>query len=520
MDLVTAGIGVVLGLIVGATAAFLIARASQNASLNNARRTSESILREARKEAEAIKASIIAEGHERLTEREEKIEEELRERRQEIVALEKKLAKREEQLDKRSENVEVLEADLHRRLQEAQKCATQLETREKELHQLIEQQKQALENVAHMTEEQAREQLLSTLERQLQREQAIVIKRITEETRELANKKAREIVTTAIERIASEHVGEVTVSTVPIASDELKGRIIGREGRNIRAFEQITGINLIVDDTPEAVVLSGFDPVRREIARQTLEKLIQDGRIHPGRIEELYNKILQEMEETLKEEGSRAAFECGVHDLKPELIRLLGRLRFRYSYGQNVLYHSKETAHLTAIMAAELGCDVNIARRAGLLHDIGKAVDYEIDGPHALIGADIAKRNGESQAVCNAIAAHHNDVDKLTLEAVLVQAADALSAARPGVRRETMETYIKRLEQLEKLCESFSGVERCYAIQAGREVRVLVQPDKIDDAMAAKLARDIRTRIEDEMQYPGQIRVTVIREVRATEIAR
>lgn len=509
-----------IAFLIGAVFGVLGMRLIGSSAVKNAQRTAESIIREARKEGEAQKAALIAEGHERIQAREEKVEEELHERRQEVVAQEKKIARREEQLEKRIENTETLERDLQRRLKEIQQKQEQIAQREKELQALFTQQKAKLEAVAQMTQEQAREELLAALERELVREQAVLIKRITEETREQASKKAREVITTAIERIASEHVGEVTVTTVPITSDELKGRIIGREGRNIRAFEQITGINLIVDDTPEAVVLSGFDPVRREIARLTLERLIVDGRIHPARIEELFNKVSKEIDEQIREEGSRAAFDCGVHDLKPELVRLLGRLKYRFSYGQNVLYHSKEVSHLAAIMAAEIGADVTGARRAGLLHDIGKAVDYEIDGPHALIGAEIARRNGESAAVVHAIAAHHDDEEKQTIEAVLVQAADALSAARPGVRRETMETYIKRLQQLEDLCKGFSGVANSFAIQAGREVRVLVLPDQVDDAGAAKLARDISHRIEDELQYPGQIRVTVVREVRATEYAR
>jgi len=354
----------------------------------------------------------------------------------------------------------------------------------------------------------------------MQREQALIISRYAEETKEIAKRKAREILVSTIQRIASEEVQESTVSTVPLPSDDMKGRIIGREGRNIRAFESVTGINLIIDDTPEAVVLSGFDPIRREAARQTLERLLADGRIHPGRIEEIHHKVLKEMDETIKEAGETSALDAGVPNLNPDLIRLLGRMKYRTSYGQNVLAHSVEVAHISTMLANELGADPNVAKRAGLLHDIGKSIDWEMEGSHVTIGVQQLRRCKEKEEVIHAVEAHHGDVEPKSVEAVLVQIADAVSASRPGARRETLETYIKRLEQLEAIATSFKGVEKSFAISAGREVRIVVEPSKVDDIGAAKMARDISKRIEEELQYPGQIKVTVLREMRATEYAR
>jgi len=443
----------------------------------------------------------------------QEIEDEQKERRKEISAVENRLAQREESLDKRLESLDKREHQLA-------SLQGQVQKREQDLEQMIESERQRLEALAGMTAEQARDVLMSRIEEDVKRDAASFIRETETRAREEADKKARNIVGIAIQRVAADHTAESTVSVVAIPSDDMKGRIIGREGRNIRAFEQLTGINLIIDDTPEAVILSSFDPVRREIGRITLESLIQDGRIHPARIEEMFNKAEQAVAQQIQEAGEQAAFDADVHGLHAELVKVLGRLKYRTSYGQNVLKHSTEVAYLASVMAAELGVDVKLSKRAGLLHDIGKAIDHEVEGPHAVIGADLARRMNESVAIQHCIEAHHADVEPTTVEAVLVQAADAISAARPGARRETLESYIKRLEKLEAVAESHSGVEKCYAMQAGREVRVMVKPEQIDDSSAVVLARDIAKQIEDEMEYPGQIRVMVIRESRAVDYAK
>jgi ribonucrease Y len=377
-----------------------------------------------------------------------------------------------------------------------------------------------LERISGLSIEEAKEYLLRNIENEVKHEAAALIKEIEAKAKEEADRKAKDIIATAIQKCAADHVSEATVSVVPLPNDEMKGRIIGREGRNIRTLETLTGIDLIIDDTPEAVILSGFDPIRREVARITLEKLITDGRIHPARIEETVEKAKKEVENTIKQEGDNAAFEVGVHNLHPEVIKLLGKLRFRTSYGQNVLNHSLEVAHLSGIMAAELGIDITMAKRAGLLHDIGKAVDHEVEGSHVTIGADLAKKYKESNEVINAILSHHGDVEATSVISVLVQAADSISAARPGARRETLESYIKRLEKLEEIANSFPGVEKCFAIQAGREIRIMVKPEDVADSDIVMKAREITKKIENELEYPGQIKVTVLRETRAIEYAK
>ncbi|HNT35876.1 MAG TPA: ribonuclease Y, partial [bacterium] len=433
---------------------YLFRKYTTESKTESAEKLAARIVEEAEKEAQTKRREAVLEAKDHLFAEKTKFEQETREIRQELHGLEKKLSKREDNLDKRSEAIEKKEREIQSQSQKLKNDEDKFQEKQKELDQLVAKQITQLEKLANLSTEEAKQLLLSTLEQELVREQAVLIRRVTEETKEQAKKKAREIITTAIERCASDQVVESTVSSVSLPSDEMKGRIIGREGRNIRSFEAITGINLVIDDTPEAVVLSGYDPVRREIARRTLEKLIQDGRIHPGRIEELFNKTTKEVDEIIMEEGQQAAFDVGVHELHSEMIRFLGRLKFRSSYGQNVLQHSIEVARLAAIMASELGADFELSKRAGLLHDIGKSVDFEMEGTHAKIGADLAKRYNESYKIVHAIAAHHEDEEAHTIEAVLVAAADAISAARPGVRRETLETYVKRLEKLEEVAIS------------------------------------------------------------------
>lgn len=441
------------------------------------------------------------------------VERENREKRAEIQRLERRLTQKEEVLDRRLENQERKEKSLIAKEQEADRVR-------EELDKLVVEEREELQRVSGLSAEDAKALLLKMIEDETKHEAARLIRDIEAQAKEEADKRARDIVTLALQRCAVDQTSESTVSVVPLPGDEMKGRIIGREGRNIRAFETLTGVDLIIDDTPEAVVLSGFDPVRREIARVALSNLISDGRIHPGRIEETIIKSTAEVEAKIRESGERAIFETGCTAVDPEMVKLLGKLRFRTSFGQNVLNHSIEVAHLAGAMAAELGGNVALARRAGLLHDLGKAVDFEVEGPHAVISADLCRRYNEHPEVVHAVGAHHNDEDPHTMEAILVSVADAISAARPGARRETLETYVKRLQRLETIADSFSGVEKTYAVQAGREIRVMVKPNEIDDAAAAKLARDTAKKIEEEMEYPGQIKVTVIRETRAVDYAK
>lgn len=430
------------------------------------------------------------------------------------------LSKQEERIQRKEENLDRKLEGIERRERQIQSRERQIEQLQQEAEQLRGAQRSELERISSLTQEEARTIILQRVEQETREESARRIREIEKQVREEADKTARKVVSLAIQRCASDYVAEVTVSTVALPSEELKGRIIGREGRNIRAFEQYTGVDIIVDDTPEAVTLSCHDPVRREVARLSLIKLLKDGRIHPTRIEEVVNKTQQEVDQIMREEGERVAYEANVQGLHPDLIKLLGRLKYRTSYGQNVLQHSLECALLAAHMAAELGANINVAKTAALLHDIGKAVDHEVQGPHALIGADIARRLGRSPAIVHAIAAHHNDEEPQSVEAFLVQAVDAISGGRPGARRETLDLYIKRLEALETVATSFSGVQRAFAVQAGREVRVMVQPDQIDDLGSIHLARDVAKKIEESLQYPGQIKVTVIRETRSVDYAR
>ena len=483
------------------------------AAIGGAEQEAKRIISDAKKTAESKKREALVEAKEEIQKNRLEHEKEVRERRNDLNRQERRLQQKEENLDKKTEAIEAKEEKLAKRLKE-------LEAQKEETRKLKEKEIELLEKISGLTAEEAKEYLLKNIESEVRHEAAIMIKDIESQAKEEADTRAKNILGLAIQKCAADHVAETTVSVVPLPSDEMKGRIIGREGRNIRALETLTGIDLIIDDTPEAVILSGFDPVRREIARIALEKLIVDGRIHPARIEEMVERARKEVEAIIKQEGERATFETGVHGLHPEIIKLLGKLRYRTSYGQNVLKHSIEVSNLSGLIAGELGADVTIAKRAGLLHDIGKAVDHEIEGSHVTIGVDIAKKYHESKDVIHAIHAHHGDIEATTLIASIVQAADAVSAARPGARRENIENYIKRLEKLEEIANSFSGVEKSFAIQAGREVRIMVKPEDVNDDSTVLIARDIVKRIESELEYPGQIKVNVIRETRAVEYAK
>lgn len=474
---------------------------------------SKRIIEDANRDAETHKKELLLEAKEEIHRIRIDNEKENRERRTEIQKLERRLLNKEESIDRKSEALERKEDIIAKR-------SKNLDEKESIIDELYKKQVEELERLSGLTSEEAKQLLLNDIRKEITHESALMIKEMENKTREEAEKKAREIISCAIQKYAAEHVIESTVTVVVLPNDEMKGRIIGREGRNIRTLETLTGIDLIIDDTPEAVVLSGFDPIRREVARLALEKLIVDGRIHPARIEEMVEKAKKEVDNIIREEGEQAAFETEIHGLHSELIKLLGRLKYRTSYGQNVLKHSIEVAHLAGIMAAELGADVRIAKRAGLLHDIGKAVDHEVEGPHVDIGVNLARKYKESKEVLHAIAAHHGDVEAETVEAVLVQAADAISAARPGARRETLEAYIKRLEKLEEIANSFDGIEKSYAVQAGRELRIMVKPENIKDDQIVHTAREIVKKIESELDYPGQIKVNVIRETRAIEYAK
>ncbi|MDD4564327.1 MAG: ribonuclease Y [Eubacteriales bacterium] len=497
------------GLLVG----YIFRKTVGEKEIGSAEQKAKNIILDAENRSETIKKEITIEAKEEAHRMRSDVEREIRERRAEIQRSEKRLIQKEEAIDRKTENLEKKEEGIVKKEQA-------LIDKKSELDGYVNKQQEELERISGYTAEEAKGILLSNVEKEIRIEASIMIKDIESKAKEEAEKKAKEIITGAIQRCAADHVAESTVSVVPLPNDEMKGRIIGREGRNIRAIETLTGVDLIIDDTPEAVILSGFDPVRREIARIALEKLIVDGRIHPARIEEMVEKAEKEVNNTIKEEGEHATFEVGVHNLHPELIKLLGRLKYRTSYGQNVLKHSVEVSYLAGLMAGELGLDIKIAKRAGLLHDIGKAVDHEIEGTHVDIGIDLLRKYKESETVINGMAAHHGDYEPKSMESVLITAADALSAARPGARREALETYIKRLQKLEDIANTTTGVERSYAIQAGREIRIIAKPEEMNDEEIVFLAREISKKIESELEYPGQIKVNVIRETRAIEYAK
>ncbi|MBQ1208362.1 MAG: ribonuclease Y [Lachnospiraceae bacterium] len=483
------------------------------AKIGKAEEKSREIIDEALKVAETKKREALLEAKEESIKTKNELEKETRERRAELQRYERRVLNKEENVEKKSEALEKKEASLASK-------EDSLNKKHKEVEALYAKEIQELEKISGYTSEQAKEYLLKTVEDDVKHDTAKMIKEMETRAKEEAGKKAKEYIVTAIQKCAADHVAEATISVVQLPNDEMKGRIIGREGRNIRTLETMTGVDLIIDDTPEAVILSGFDPIRREVARIALEKLILDGRIHPARIEEMVEKAQREVEMVIREEGESALLEVGVHGIHPELVRLLGRMRFRTSYGQNALKHSIEVAHLSGLLAAEIGADVRIAKRAGLLHDIGKSVDHEVEGSHIQIGVDLCRKHKESAIVINAVESHHGDVEPQSLVACIVQAADAISAARPGARRETIETYTNRLKQLEEITNSFKGVDKSFAIQAGREVRIMVVPEQINDDAMVLLARDISKRIENELEYPGQIKVNVIRESRVTDYAK
>lgn len=506
--------------IVFAYIGYLSRRIIAEKKVKDAETKAKEILEEAKKIALERRREVELEIKDQLLRMRQDFEQQTKDRRQELFELEKRLGLKEENLDRRVALLEKKEKELEAKSESIKRYEENIKAKEIQLTNLIAEEKMRLEKISSLSPEEAKQILLTRMSEELNNEKAVLIKRTEEEIREIADKKSKEIISLAIQRCAAEHTVESTISVVNLPNDEMKGRVIGREGRNIRALEMATGVDVIIDDTPEAVTLSAFDTVRREIARLALERLIADGRIHPGRIEEIVDKIKKEMDEKIKEEGEKTLFEVGISGIHPELVKLIGRLKYRTGFGQNALQHSKEVAFLFGMVASELGLDYRLARRIGLLHDIGKSVDHQVEGTHARIGADLARKYGESAEVIHAIEAHHEEQEPKSLYAVLAVACDAISAARPGARRETLETYIKRLEKLESIANLFKGVEKSYAIQAGREIRVIVQPEKITDADAVNLARDIRKKIEEGMEYPGQVKVTVIRETRAIEYAK
>ena len=506
-------IGILIGLVIGFLLGIFYRKKVAEKEISSAEEEAKRIINESIKSAESKKREALVEAKEEILKARNEYEKEVKERRADLQKQERRLQQKEENLDRKTENIEKKEETLSRKLSE-------LEDAREEVATLKRSEMEVLERISGFTAEEAKNYIISQLEQEVTHESAMKLKEIEAYYKEEADNIARELISGAIQRCAADHVAEATVSVVPLPNDEMKGRIIGREGRNIRTLETLTGVDLIIDDTPEAITVSCFDPVRREIARLALDKLIQDGRIHPTRIEEMVEKAKREVDATIKAEGERAVFETNVHGLHPELVKLLGRMKYRTSYGQNVLNHSIEVAHVAGLLAAEIGANVAEAKRAGLLHDLGKAIDHEVEGSHVQIGVELARKYKESEAVIHAIEAHHNDVEPRTVVACLVQAADAISAARPGARRENLENYIKRLEKLEEVTSSFPGVEKSFAIQAGREVRVMVKPEQVSEDQMVLLARDIAKKIEEELEYPGQIKVHVLRETKVIEYAK
>jgi len=507
-------------LVVGLFVGYLIRKSIAEAKISSAETLAKQIVEEAHRNAESAKKEAILEARDENHTLRQQTEEELQERRMELQTQENRLLQKEESLERKGEIQDKRDLLLEEKEQSLAEQQQQIEEMESKVEAMKEEQQLELERISGYTTEQAKQIILERIEKDVKHDAALMIKETENQAKEEADKKAKNILSLAIQRCAADHVAETTVSVVNLPNDEMKGRIIGREGRNIRTLETLTGIDLIIDDTPEAVILSGFDPVRREIARIALERLVQDGRIHPARIEEMVDKARRDVDEHIREVGEETTFEVGVHGLHPDLVKILGRLKYRTSYGQNVLKHSVEVAYLSGLLATELGEDVALARRAGLLHDIGKAIDHEVEGSHVEIGKELTTKYKEHPVVINAVASHHGDEEATSVISVLVAAADALSAARPGARSETLENYINRLEKLEEISESFTGVEKSYAIQAGREIRIMVKPDEIDDLESVRVARDIRKRIEEDLDYPGHIKVTVIRETRAVEYAK
>ena len=512
--------GFVICVVAGYLGGYAMRKKLGEEKLHSAEEMAKKMIADAEKQVEAKKREAILEAKDELYKAKQQFEEETKQRKAEVLTLEKRLVQREETLDKKIDGLDQKEKDLSSRIKELENKDKTLKEKDDRLSRMIEEEKTKLEKISGLTQDAAKKLLMETIEKEARHEASVIIKKIEDEAKEEADKRAKKIISLAIQRCAIDHTTEFTVSVVPLPNEEMKGRVIGREGRNIRALEAATGIDVIVDDTPEAVVLSGFDMMRREIARISLERLISDGRIHPTRIEEVVAKARIEVEQNVKDTGERVVIDMGITGLHSELVRLLGKLKYRTSYGQNVLQHSIETAHLAGLMAGELGLDPVSFKRAGLLHDIGKAIDHEVEGTHPELGGELCRKYKESEKVCSAARDHHGDDPQRTMEAVIVQAADSISGARPGARRESLEGYVKRLEKLEDIAESFQGVKQSFAIQAGREVRIMVEHTEINDGDANQLAKDIAKRIEEEVEYPGQVKVTVIREMRATEYAK